>query len=100
MRDFRDYDRGNPQGRAFEDRRAQDREALRRGELTQDQFDANRRAARREFNQGIRRDVRNGNSLRGGDGVGMRGEAARARHREIREEVRQNREERRQRGGG
>lgn len=98
LRDYRDYDRGTAQGRAFQDGRTRDREALQRGDLTREQFRANRQQARRQYNQGLRQDFQNGNSLRGGNGVGMRGEAARARHREIRQEVRRNRAERRQRG--
>ncbi len=99
LRDYERYDRRTPQGQAFQRERLRDREALGRGEVTQEQFRANRRDDRQTYREGLRRDLRNGNSLRGGDGVGLEGGAARARHDEIRNDVMRQRAERRARRG-
>lgn len=97
LRDVRRFSRDQRRDRReFERERRDDRRAVRNGTITREQFRADRRADRQEFRNERRQDRRAlREDLRDGRGGGDR-----ARFREIREEVRQNRAERRARRNG
>lgn len=98
LRDVRRYSRDQRQDRReFVRERRDDRRAVRDGTVTRDQFRADRRGDRQQFRQerrqdrrALRQDLRDGGARAGG--------GDRARFREIRQQVRENRAVRRNRG--